>query len=126
LKVESMPFKSRLQRMSDKDFSVVFAGWGPDYNDPMTFLDMFETGNGNNHTSYSEKAYDDLLAKARTTVDTKARYDIYVQMEKKLMADLPIAPIYFRIRDFVTTNELKGVVRSAFQDVSFIYAYIEG
>jgi oligopeptide transport system substrate-binding protein len=126
LKVESMPFKSRLQRMSDKDFSVVFAGWGPDYNDPMTFLDMFETGNGNNHTSYSSTAYDALLAKARTTIADKDRYAIYIDMEKLLMKDLPIAPVYFRIRDFVTKNELKGVVRSAFQDVSFIYAYVEG
>jgi oligopeptide transport system substrate-binding protein len=124
LKVESMPFKSRLERMSNKDFSVVFAGWGPDYNDPMTFLDMFETGNGNNHTSYTNPDYDAMLAEARKTVDAQARYAIYVKMEKQLMADLPIAPVYFRIRDFVTKDALKGVVRSAFQDNSFIYAYV--
>lgn len=126
LKVESMPFKSRLERMSDKDFSVVFAGWGPDYNDPMTYLDMFETGNGNNHTSYSSAEYDALLASARTTLDNKARYEIYIKMEKLLLKDLPIAPVYFRIRDYVTVDELKGVYRSAFQDVLFTYAYVEG
>jgi len=124
LKVESMPFKSRLERMSNKDFSVVFAGWGPDYNDPMTFLDMWETGNGNNHTSYSDSAYDALLAQARKTVDKQARFKIYIEMEKKVMTDLPIAPVYFRIRDYVTDGTLKGVVRSAFQDACFIYAYV--
>jgi len=124
LKVESMPFKSRLERMSNKDFSVVFAGWGPDYNDPMTFLDMFETGNGNNHTSYSDTAYDAMLADARKTVKAEDRFKIYINMEKKLMTDLPIAPVYFRIRDFVTDATLKGVVRSAFQDACFMYAYV--
>jgi oligopeptide transport system substrate-binding protein len=126
LKVESMPFKSRLQRMTEKNFDVVFAGWGPDYNEPMTFLDMFTTGNGNNHTSYADPAYDALVKKAQTTVDEKARFAIYTEMEKKLLADLPIAPVYFRMRDYTMKPALKGVVRSAFQDVSFIYAYVAG
>jgi ABC-type oligopeptide transport system substrate-binding subunit len=68
-----MPFKSRIEKMTNKDFSMVFAGWGPDYNDPMTFLDMFETGNGNNHTSYSDADYDALLAKVRKEADAKTR-----------------------------------------------------
>ncbi len=125
LNVESMPFKSRLERMENKDFDVVFAGWGPDYNDPMTFLDMFETGNGNNHTSYSSAAYDALLADARATLDDEDRYAIYVEMETLLMTDLPIAPVYFRIRDYVTIDNLKNVHRSAFQDINFLYAYLE-
>ncbi len=126
LKVESMPFKSRLQRMTDKDFDVVFAGWGPDYNDPMTFLDLWETGNGNNHTSYSSAAYDALLKKARESTDEKERFQAYVDMEKLLMEDLPIAPVYFRMRDYTTKESLVGVYRSPFQDVRFLDAYVAG
>ena len=122
IKVESMPFKSRLERMSNKDFSIVFAGWGPDYNDPMTFLDMFETGNGNNHTSYSSAAYDELLDKVRVELNAKTRFGYLMDLEKLLMEDLPIGPVYWRSRDYVLSGKIKsGAVRTAFQDMNYRY-----
>lgn len=122
VQVESMPFKSRIERMSNKDFSIVFAGWGPDYNDPMTFLDMFETGNGNNHTSYSNAAYDELLGKVRTELDLNTRFGYLVELEKQLMEDLPIGPIYWRSRDYIYSGKIEsGVIRTAFQDMNFKY-----
>jgi len=120
LKVESMPLKSRLERMSNHDFSLVFAGWGPDYNDPMTYLDMFETGNGNNHTSYSNADYDSLLDKARKELDKDTRFGYLMDLEKTLMNDLPIGPIYWRSRDYVVSGKIaSGVIRTAFQDMNF-------
>jgi len=125
IKVDSMPFKSRLQKMQNKEFQIVYAGWGPDYNDPMTFLDMFETGNGNNHTSYSSAAYDALLASARTETNNAKRYDIYKQMETLLMKDLPIAPVFYRIRSYTTVDNFMGISRGAFADLNFRNAYFE-
>lgn len=126
LNVESMPLKSRIERMNNKDFSIVFAGWGPDYNDPMTFLDMFETGNGNNHTGYSDPAYDALLNKARTELDKNTRFGYLMELEKKLMNDLPIGPIYWRSRDYVVSGKIKsGVVRTAFQDMNFRFVKLQ-
>jgi oligopeptide transport system substrate-binding protein len=117
-----MPLKSRLERMSEKDFSLVFAGWGPDYNDPMTYLDMFETGNGNNHTSYTNPAYDELLNKVRTELDTKTRFGYLMDLEKILMEDLPIGPIYWRSRDYILSGKIEsGVIRTAFQDMNYKY-----
>ena len=123
LTVNAMPFKNRLEAMTNKDFDIVYAGWGPDYNDPMTFLDMFETGNGNNHTSYSSAEYDALLNEVRTLTDPKARMEKLGELEKLLMVDLPIAPIYWRSRDYVYNADKisGGVVRTAFQDMNYRY-----
>jgi oligopeptide transport system substrate-binding protein len=41
VRIELVPFKTRLQRMRDGKFDIVWAGWGPDYMDAMTFLDLF-------------------------------------------------------------------------------------
>lgn len=121
--VESMPFKSRLERMSNKDFSIVFAGWGPDYNDPMTYLDMFETGNGNNHTSYTSAAYDELLDKVRAELDPATRMGYLVELEKLLMEDMPIGPVYWRSRDYIMSGKIdSGVLRTAFQDMNYKFA----
>ncbi|MDF2610854.1 MAG: putative secreted protein [Lachnospiraceae bacterium] len=121
--VESMPFKSRLERMSNKDFSIVFAGWGPDYNDPMTFLDMFETGNGNNHTSYTSEAYDALLDQVRAELDPATRMGYLMDLEKLLMEDMPIGPVYWRSRDYIMSGKIaSGVLRTAFQDMNYKFA----
>ena len=111
--IELMPFKSRLQKMTDKDFQVVFAGWGPDYNDPMTFLDVFLTGGGNNHTYYSSEAFDKLINDAKVEVDTAKRMDMLYEAEKILLEDMPIAPVYFRQRTWTAQEGIEGVVRRA-------------
>lgn len=125
INIEQVPFKTRLERMSNKDFQIVMAGWGPDYNDPMTFLDMFETGNGNNHTSYSNATYDELLDKVREETDRDTRFGYLMELETILMDDMPIAPYYSRSRDYTTSAKLKGIVRTAFQDINLNGAYIE-
>ncbi len=111
--IEPMPFKARLQKMTDKDFQMVFAGWGPDYNDPMTFIDVFQTGNGNNHTYYSSAAYDDLIVKAKNEANPAKRMGYLLEAEKILMKDMPIAPIYFRFRWWTAQPNISGVVRRA-------------
>ncbi|WMJ22310.1 peptide ABC transporter substrate-binding protein [Paludicola sp. MB14-C6] len=125
VKIQAVPFKSRLEKMTQKDFDVTMAGWGPDYNDPMTFLDLFETGNGNNHTSYTNKAYDELLAKVRKETDKKARFGYLAELEKILMKDMPIGPYYFRARDYTVSGKLSGVVRTGFQDINLKWAEVK-
>lgn len=120
--IQSMPFKSRLDRMTNKDFDIVMAGWGPDYNDPMTFMDLWVTNGGNNHTNYSSAEYDALIKGATEEADVNKREEMLVQAEKVLMTDLPIGPIYNRARDYIVADGLTGVIRTAFTDISVIYA----
>ena len=40
-----------------------YAGWSPDYMDPMSFLEMYTTGNAQNKVHYANPAYDDLIKK---------------------------------------------------------------
>ncbi len=111
--IESMPFKARLQRMTAKDFQVVFAGWGPDYNDPMTFIDIWITNGQNNHTYWSNATYDDLVAKAKVELDPTVRMKAMYDAERLLMAEMPIIPTYFRARDWTQQSNVSGVVRRA-------------
>lgn len=125
VEIVSMPFKSRLQRMEDKDFQIVLGGWGPDYNDPMTFLDVFETGNGNNHTSYSNPEYDKLLNEMRVEADNAKRIQEGVAAEKLLLDDMPLGPIYFRSRNYLLQPWFSGVVRDPLQDINLYWAAVD-
>ena len=122
INIKQMTFKNRLARMTAKDFDIVMALWSPDYNDPMTFLDLWETGGGNNHTSWSNAAYDELLNKVRTEANPETRMGYLYEAEKILMQEQPISPIYWRSRAYAVSDKIEsGVVRTAFQNVNLKY-----
>lgn len=122
IKLELMTYKNRIERMQNYDFSIVMAGWGPDYNDPMTFLDLFVTGSGNNHTQYSNPEYDALVDAARKEADPAKRTQILIQIEELLARDMPVGYIYNRVKDYVLSPKLTGYVATAFTDMSLLEA----
>ena len=43
--ISNLPFEQKLEMETNGEFDISFAGWGPDYPDPLTFLDTMRTGN---------------------------------------------------------------------------------
>lgn len=126
VEIDSTTFKDRLQRTQEGDFQIVMAGWGPDYNDPMTFMDMWVTDGPFNEGGYANSEYDELIAKAKASPDNDERMDLMAQAEKILIEDMAIGPIYFRYRDYIKNPKLQGEVRRAFApDPDFYWASIE-
>ena len=74
-------------------FGICRAGWTADYNDPMTFLDLFVSGGGNNNTGWSNAGYDSAVAEARRATGA-ARLEAFQRAEALLAAELPILTLY--------------------------------
>ena len=126
VKIEAVTHQIRIQRMNAKDFEMVLAGWGPDYNDPMTYLDMFLTNGGNNHTGWGKPEYDALIQSAKIESDPAKRMDFLQQAEAMLMDELPISPTWFRQVNAVVKPHVKGtVVRAMSPDTDFRFADIQ-
>ncbi|MEN8905947.1 MAG: peptide ABC transporter substrate-binding protein [Clostridiales bacterium] len=122
VKILSISFKDRLEKTKKGEFQLVEALWGPDYNDPMTFLDMFVTGGGMNQGYFESKEYDKLVKDAKVESDPSKRFQMFKDMEKIIAEELPVAPLYFRQRVFLQSEELTGLVRTNFQDINLYYA----
>jgi len=88
-------WKVYLDALNSENYQLSRGGWIADYVDPHVFLDIWQTGSGNNHTHWSNADYDRLLRAALDAPDDKARYEIYQQMEKILLDELPALPIYY-------------------------------
>ena len=93
--LETVDFKTRLEKMRNMDFDIVYAGWGADYDDPMTFLDLWVTGAPYNDVKWSNKAYDDLIAKAKASGNQDERMKAMADAEKILLTESPIVPLYW-------------------------------
>lgn len=59
------PFAQKLKLEASGDYAMSYAGWSPDYMDPMSFLEMYTTGNAQNKVHYANPAYDDLIKKQK-------------------------------------------------------------
>lgn len=104
--------------------NVCRAGWIGDYVDPMTFIDLFTTTSGNNHTGWSNAQYDKLVDIAKSSGDQKVRMKAMHDAESLLMKDMVIMPVYFYTRPYMMKPWIKNVRQSALGFVDFSRAYV--
>jgi oligopeptide transport system substrate-binding protein len=90
------------------DYDISRAAWTADYPDPMTFLDMWTKGNGNNMTGWTRPEFDALIAKARTVRDTTERFAVLREAESLFLDDLPVIPIYIYVRNYLVSPMVTG------------------
>ncbi|CUB44142.1 MULTISPECIES: peptide ABC transporter substrate-binding protein [Bacillus] len=122
------PFKQKLKLESAQDYEVSFAGWSPDYSDPMTFIDMFESKSPYNQMSYSNPKYDEMVAKAGNELlsDPKKRWETLGKAEKLFLEeDAGLVPLYQTGRAYVMKPNVKGIVKHNISpEYSFKWAYV--
>ncbi len=83
------------QDFNARDFTTGAAAWIADYNDPLTFLNLFKSDAGaQNYSDYKSAAYDDLLAQAEQQTDLKARAALLQRAEALPMAAATVAPLH--------------------------------
>ncbi|MET0261570.1 MAG: ABC transporter substrate-binding protein, partial [Rariglobus sp.] len=90
-----------------KNYDIAPAGWVGDYLDPSTFLELFRTGNGNNHTGWNSAAYDKLIEEALKAGDDAVRFPLYRQAEKLLIEEMPVGPLVFGRRNYLIRPSVK-------------------
>ncbi len=125
--IKQVPFKQRLDLETKMDYEFVNSAWGPDYQDPMTFVDMFITGSPFNETGWSNPEYDKLIKDSKTTLltDLQKRWDSMLQSEKILFENPPIAPTYQRGISFVQRENVKGIGRPINATYTYKWTHVE-
>lgn len=111
LRIDKQIFKQRLAKMSAGEFDIVSAGWGPDYNDPMTFADLLTSWNENNRGRWKNAQYDELIRKAQGTTNQTTRMDAMAAAEKLMLEEMPILPLFERSVVYTHADHVQGIVR---------------
>ncbi|MNN07254.1 Oligopeptide-binding protein OppA precursor [compost metagenome] len=108
------------------NFDILSDGWIGDYNDPLTFLDLWTTGNGNNYSGYSNPEYDKQLKELNNVTDEAQRLEIYKKLEQKLVAeDFAVTPTFYGDTQRFVQNYVKDFYFPTFGPVyEWRWAYI--
>ena len=110
LNVKTQPFAQVLKLESSGDYDISFSGWGPDYPDAMTFLDLFVSNGAQNKMGYSNAQYDELITKAKKNgSDVKGRWNDLLKAEKILFDEAAIAPVQQRGRAFLERETINDI-----------------
>lgn len=124
--IDRQIFKQRLAKVEAGDFEMAIYGWGPDYDDPMTFGDLFASWNPNNSGKYNNPEYDRWVAVAQNSLDPAERMHAFAEIQRIVIEDAVVLTNYERGQMYLVDPRLKGVIRRAIgTDPDFTHAYIE-
>ncbi|MFX3619608.1 MAG: peptide ABC transporter substrate-binding protein [Sporolactobacillus sp.] len=124
--ISQQPFANFLKLQTDFKFDLSYAGWSPDYQDPMTYLDMFTTGHPENSSAWSNKTYDKLITSAESEANVTKRWSDLKEAEKILIQDNGIIPLDQDGQVWTQKSYVKGLQYPVYgPQVDFTGAYIK-
>ncbi|PFU67962.1 peptide ABC transporter substrate-binding protein [Bacillus thuringiensis] len=112
IKIKQQPFAQKNKLEDSQQYDIAFGIWGPDFPDPISYLDMFVTNGSQNKTGYSNQKYDELILKAKTdTKDLQARWNNLLEVEKMLIKeDAVITPIFQKGSAYIVKDAVKDII----------------
>ncbi|MEG2420042.1 MAG: peptide ABC transporter substrate-binding protein [Oscillospiraceae bacterium] len=121
--IDSKTSKARNELMDNNNYQFAITAWGADYDDGMTYLDLWANGTpyrGN----YTSDAYNKFITDAKAETDDAARLQMMLDAEKLLVdTDAVISPLYYRGFAYLEKNTVKDLVTHPFGNpVEFKFA----
>ena len=138
-----------LNTRKDGGYTIARNGWLADYNDPISFLDMWITVSGNNDVQFGKDAhadiamynldltdlgydvkvengtwaetYDVIIGLVKTCTDTETRYELMHRAEDLLMSTGCITPLYFYTDIYMLDENVEGFFSNPLGYKYFMY-----
>jgi oligopeptide transport system substrate-binding protein len=118
-------YKSVFASRRAGDYQVLLGSWTADYLDPTTFLDLWRSDSGNNHTGWADPAYDALSNRANTLADPAARATVLAEAEALVLDSAPIIPLYHNTHVYFLSPSVKGWQPTPTDHSDFRYVWLE-
>lgn len=114
LTVRSIPGNNALQNAQTGNFDLYLSGWGGDFNDPITFLQIPLTGTSYNYGGYSNSQYDALIRKAQNedANNPNKRWADLVAAAKIFNAEQGVTPVYQQVTSYLQKSKVKGIIHN--------------
>jgi oligopeptide transport system substrate-binding protein len=127
LDVEIVTFDAALDRVDAEDYQINYSfGWIGDYDDPMTFMDLYLSDSPFNNSFFENEEYDRLIKEAQTTSDLELRMQNMLKAERILIEQAGTVPLYYNAVSGLKKPYFKNYTPHAFGGDDFKYAKIEG
>jgi len=106
------------------EFGMARLGWIADYDDAITYIELFTNGNSYNYGNWVNDEYTELVNEAKKLPGGAERDALLAQAEEVMFAEggYPIAPLYFYVQQYCLKNNIKNVGWTPLGYFLFTYA----
>ena len=97
--------------LGEGKFGMARLGWSADYNDAITYLELFTNSNSYNYGKWVSNEYTDLIAKAKSLPGGDERDKIMKQAETLLFTEngFTVCPLYFYTQVYCLKDGISNV-----------------
>jgi len=126
IEIRLVPSKQKWDDMIHNRFEIVYAGWGPDFDDPINYLDTWVKGGGTNTMGWYNKEFEEAIQLINSTTDNELRAKTIDKAERILLDEAMLVPTYMRgivytVRDYVKNFRTDSIG----MDNNYIYVDIQ-
>ena len=117
--VKELPLAELQQQVAGGDYQIALLPLTPTENSPMSLLCQFASGG---FSKFSDSSYDALLAQVQADTAHSSSAAQYAQLERTLLAQAPVTPLFFQADRLVMASGIQGLVFDPFipsVDVTF-------
>ena len=107
------------------NYDIGAMGWSGDYVHPMTFLQIFTTGDANNNVFYSNAEYDALVKQAANMTDAEEAFEVMREAEAIAAAEYPVLPLYYKANTMLMHDNIDGYFVTPSNALLLKTAYVE-
>ncbi|ONI47197.1 hypothetical protein AN644_01245 [Candidatus Epulonipiscium fishelsonii] len=118
------PKENRIELQKQFDFEVSLTRWGPDYDDPTTYLNLLLENNIYNYGKYEGPEFNETMEMAANAATPEERWELLKEAEAFLMEDAPVIPIFQTGAAALLNPKVTGI-RTQAVGVPFIYTDVE-
>ncbi|PIR21519.1 MAG: peptide ABC transporter substrate-binding protein [Deltaproteobacteria bacterium CG11_big_fil_rev_8_21_14_0_20_47_16] len=112
ISIQNMEWKVFLKELQKHNFEIARMGAVGEYVYPMPMLESFVSGAEGNFGVYSNPKFDKLWAQSLVASSASSRMQLYTQMEKIVMDDLPVIPLYYYKQTTLQQQWVRGLYRN--------------
>lgn len=112
IQIATKPYSGRLDAMREDNFQFAISKWGADYNDAVTYLDLW-VGDpiAPFRGSYHNPEYTNLVYGAKQETDDKKRLEMLMEAEKIMIEeDSVLGPLYYEGSAFMQKGNVENLV----------------
>ena len=109
VELQAMEAKGLSQYVQKKQYTIAFASWYGDYQDPSTWTDKYKPFSENNDSAWKPPAYSVLIDKAAVEPDDVKRQQLLVDAESMINTEAPIIPLYYYVNFTLVRDDVKGL-----------------
>ncbi len=111
VELDVVPWRAYLARLRRGDYQIARSGWLGDYQDPITFLQLWHGQSPQNLTGWRDREYSGLLERASVIEPAVKRGEVLARAEEILLKRGPVVPLFFYARSSLLSPKVHGFRR---------------